>query len=149
MFGFVVLCVFGGVIAVCFFAWIEEEKRTKLRIELSSSYQNALAAMELDPESVELRTAAVRAGRAYSEACREHGKVTIFDEVAMSNDLVARQGKSTNPMMAAPVGPSRPGAPASPEAKTCPDCAEEVKAAARKCRFCGYEFEAVPAASAW
>ena len=26
------------------------------------------------------------------------------------------------------------------EEKICPDCAESVKAAARKCRFCGYEF---------
>lgn len=26
------------------------------------------------------------------------------------------------------------------EWKTCPDCAEEVRAAARKCRFCGYRF---------
>jgi Uncharacterised protein family UPF0547 len=28
-----------------------------------------------------------------------------------------------------------------PETKTCPDCAEEVRPAARKCRFCGYMFE--------
>lgn len=27
------------------------------------------------------------------------------------------------------------------EDKVCPDCAENVKAAARKCRFCGYEFK--------
>jgi hypothetical protein len=27
-----------------------------------------------------------------------------------------------------------------PEFKTCPDCAEEVRFAARKCRFCGFEF---------
>lgn len=28
--------------------------------------------------------------------------------------------------------------------KSCPDCAEKVKAAARKCRFCGYRFEPEP-----
>ena len=27
------------------------------------------------------------------------------------------------------------------EIKTCPDCAETVKRAAHKCRYCGYEFE--------
>ena len=27
------------------------------------------------------------------------------------------------------------------ETKICPDCAETVKAAARKCRFCDFEFE--------
>lgn len=33
--------------------------------------------------------------------------------------------------------------------KTCPDCAEEVLEAARKCRFCGYRFDEVdPAAPA-
>jgi rubredoxin len=25
--------------------------------------------------------------------------------------------------------------------KVCPDCAEEVRIAARKCRFCGFVFE--------
>lgn len=33
------------------------------------------------------------------------------------------------------------------ETKTCPECAEEVKAAARKCRFCGYRFEPEPEAA--
>jgi len=28
----------------------------------------------------------------------------------------------------------------SGSSKVCPDCAEDVKAAARRCRFCGYEF---------
>jgi len=29
----------------------------------------------------------------------------------------------------------------TPEMKSCPDCAEDVRAAARKCRFCGYRFD--------
>src|SRR3954468_13040545 len=34
--------------------------------------------------------------------------------------------------------PSAPSPPSAVALKVCPDCAEQVRAAARKCRFCGY-----------
>lgn len=60
-------------------------------------------------------------------------------------DLLEKQG---DPGPASPVaqtadqsrqsiGPT----PVTQEFKTCPDCAEQVRHAARKCRFCGYMFE--------
>jgi uncharacterized protein UPF0547 len=33
------------------------------------------------------------------------------------------------------------GSPSDGDTKTCPDCAESVRLAARKCRFCGWQFE--------
>jgi len=49
--------------------------------------------------------------------------------------------------------PGRPDAASEPAAgvgqpamKACPDCAEMVLAAARKCRYCGYRFDGQPSA---
>ena len=43
-----------------------------------------------------------------------------------------------------PVGLPKPKPETDPAVRVCPDCAEEVRAAARKCRFCGYIFESLP-----
>lgn len=42
----------------------------------------------------------------------------------------------------APLAISDDGVEAAPSSKTCPQCAEEVKAAALVCRFCGHTFDA-------
>jgi hypothetical protein len=93
----------------------EQNEKERNRNRLHDKYKRLLAELEQTPDSVELRAAALTAGRLYSEACRQEGKVALFDEVALSNDLAARTGKVA-------------------DTKICPDCAEQVKVAARKCR---------------
>jgi hypothetical protein len=46
------------------------------------------------------------------------------------------------------IGTSNKQAPAMRAMKLCPDCAEEVKADARVCRFCRHEFEPITASMA-
>lgn len=51
----------------------------------------------------------------------------------------------STPAAAPTTTPPPASALLKPGTKTCPDCAEEVRAAARKCRICGYMFEDVAA----
>lgn len=82
-------------------------------------------------------------------------------ELAEANQLAAGQVKRINelrmeiafherdPDIAADLnghgdgGRSRPSQEREPDVKVCPDCAESVRTAARKCRYCGYRFDAV------
>ena len=64
------------------------------------------------------------------------------------NAIVASASSPGRPSSVAPPVPPPPVAPSAGETgvgfKVCPDCAEDVRDAARICRFCGYEFGAVP-----
>jgi hypothetical protein len=43
-------------------------------------------------------------------------------------------------MQPAAITPAPAAPPVEPTLKSCPDCAEQVQAAAKVCRFCGYDF---------
>jgi hypothetical protein len=93
----------------------------------------------------------------YSTDVNRHQKATGRARLASTNVGTAQSHAPTvpTPMIEPPVKtygfdnsakePAIAPEPASTTAdsKTCPDCAEEVRAAARKCRFCGYIFEDV------
>ena len=94
-------------------------------------YDSALRQLDTSPGSIEARKSALEAGRAFAALARKQAGakgVAIFDEVALSNDLAARTGQSGLPSHA------------GNDTKSCPDCAEDVRLAARKCRFCGHDF---------
>jgi hypothetical protein len=110
---------------------IARQAAARLR-KAQMDYEAALALLEADPSDNRLRIQALEKGRAFADIAREQSGSkgrAIFDEVALSNDLNARGG-------AGGVTETTIGA----DEKCCPDCAETVKKAARKCRFCGCDF---------
>ena len=77
------------------------------------------------------------------------GAVGVARERSQRQDLLSGLDSSLREAVDAPrprpdVAPGYGGAPESQADvgfKVCPDCAEEVRAPARKCRFCGFRFD--------
>ncbi|MEZ4517796.1 MAG: hypothetical protein R3C44_13565 [Chloroflexota bacterium] len=67
---------------------INAEKRKKEEIRSSRLSTRGLAALREDPGNIKLREAALSLGRQYVALARD-SKITLFDEVALMNDLNA------------------------------------------------------------
>jgi hypothetical protein len=82
-------------------------------------------------------------------ACSQCSFKSVDEEAARAHRLKMKPGlpeqRPSAPQSAITTATmpaaASPAPTATPEFKTCPDCAEEVRFAARKCRFCGYMFE--------
>jgi high-affinity K+ transport system ATPase subunit B len=106
------------VLAVLFFTalvavslWMLSEAQARERADAlrkaSEAYQAALAKFKAQPTDASLRQTALEAGRAYSAVVRESKRVTIFDEIALKNDLdAAGAGASVAPAASSPTQPS-------------------------------------------
>lgn len=82
--------------------------RRKALEEASAAYQEALAALRKRPTDTTAYQRALNSGRAYASLARENKGTTIFDEVALQNDLQAATagGRAAAVSAPAPVAPA-------------------------------------------
>lgn len=102
--------VIGGL-AMAIYAAGEKERRLR---EAEEAYRSSLAKLKKQPTNPDLKQATLGLGRAYSSLTRDSKGVSLFDEVALSNDINAACAAAMVPqIMHAPV----PAAVVSPEAR--------------------------------
>lgn len=96
--------------------------REKALAEARGNYQSALGLLKRDPTNATLRQRALDAGRTYSGLTRENKGVTVFDEVALKNDLDAATAGAVSVASPAAVAPPAPAPPpAAPPAASVAD----------------------------
>ena len=79
--GLFILAVVGGVLAA-----INQQKELAAALQ---AYQACLEQLKGEPNNPELRQRALQLGRVYSNLTRQKKGVTIYDEVALKNDIDA------------------------------------------------------------
>lgn len=81
-----------GLIGIGLIIWIlvalAKEKRGHLAAT-QAAYERSLARLKEDPSNPDLKQKTLSLGRVYSNLTRENKGVTIYDEVALSNDISA------------------------------------------------------------
>ena len=77
-------------------ARLAAEKARKIIEKAETAYQSSLAQLKADPTNSDLRQKTLEQGRYYSNLARDSKGVTIFDEMALMNDINAVCGGTTN-----------------------------------------------------
>jgi hypothetical protein len=92
----VILLIFFGVLWMGANARAAEERTRQAAYD---AYQASLAKLKASPANPDLKQRALQLGREYANRTRNQKGVTVFDEVALANDISA----ATAGAMAAPV----------------------------------------------
>jgi hypothetical protein len=111
-----VALVLGAVLLLAALVFLGMKRQRERRERLAKArvaYETALAKLKEQPSDATLRQDALEAGRAYSNLTRESKGVTLFDEMALKNDLDAAAAGAA----LAPVFVSRPVAGAASTAE--------------------------------
>lgn len=92
---FVVLCVVAPIAVIIAF-FVRAELRRRRIAEAEEIYNEWLQELRAFPTDSAVRIQTLEAGREYARALRESGNETIFDEVALLNDINAIAGSSVS-----------------------------------------------------
>lgn len=90
------------VVAVGIFAHFQAREK-KAREAAWASYQQGLRELRSNPASADHKERALQLGRHYSNLVRDRSGVTVFDELALANDLSAACAGAAGPPAARPA----------------------------------------------
>ncbi|MCP4415669.1 MAG: SHOCT domain-containing protein [Chloroflexi bacterium] len=88
------LCFGVLVVSVLIIIWIfynGDQKRKRIR-EAKKNYEISLEQLKTAPDDANLRQKTLLLGREFARVAREGGKETLFDEMALMNDINAVAG---------------------------------------------------------
>jgi hypothetical protein len=94
--GVFVLVVVAVIVAVAALASSAAAKRRNQLAAAWGAYQQALQRLRSNPGSSELRVQALAWGRSHYSLARKDGVPTIYDEMALANDLTASAAPGTH-----------------------------------------------------
>jgi hypothetical protein len=90
--GVLLFCVGIPILAMIGFLVIQGNARAKQQEAINAAYatyQNSLTLLKANPTNADRKQTALATGRAYSALTRESKGATLFDEVALMNDIQA------------------------------------------------------------
>lgn len=81
----------GAIIIIALIFYRSDLKRKRI-VRTQTDYERSLLILKQDPTNADHRQQTLLLGREYARAAREGGKETIFDEMALMNDINAVGG---------------------------------------------------------
>jgi hypothetical protein len=72
--------------------------KAKAQAQAKASYDHSLTDLKSDPGNADLRQQTLQLGRSYSNLTRNKKGVTVFDEVALMNDISAACARAATPI---------------------------------------------------
>lgn len=108
----------------------ENEAKAKALRSAEATYRSSLASLKASPTNADLKEETLRRGRIYSNLTRNRKGVTLYDEVALLNDINAACARAGVPEM-----------PAVSSTKTIEDRLAQLKQLREKALITDQEYE--------